>query len=173
MDFKTSEGVTEIFRSLGCIGNENCFFVTLKNYNENTSPTAFLGGAVGVFIDSAMKSAQAEQQNDLSRYEGLLINQTERGIGVIPLASKHGMQWTANAAKLTPQLDKAVFIPNENIESIEVKKSAPLNNRIQKVNIELTGGLPSIHQLARVKEKEIPYQEANFAVFMGKYKKGK
>ena len=34
MDFKTIDGAMEIFKSLNCIGNDNCIFVTFKDTNR-------------------------------------------------------------------------------------------------------------------------------------------
>lgn len=171
MDFKTNEGVTEIFRSMGCLGNDNCFFVTYKDYAKNTLPIVVAGGLGGAVAAAAAGAAQTANQKDLSQYEGLLINQNERGLGIIPLRSAHGMQWMVNVAKMTPIFEEAVFIPNEMIESIEVKNFNFLNKKVQKVYIRLKGVDNPIYQLVRIKEKEIPYQEVNFVKFMEKYHK--
>ena len=77
MDFKTNEGVAQIFQSINCIGNQNCFFITQKDYRKTVPTTSMIfGGPVGVFADSATKAMEEEQKNDYSRFEALLINQT-------------------------------------------------------------------------------------------------
>ena len=73
---------------------------------------------------------------------------------------------------MEPQLDRFVFISNENIDSIIIKNFSFLNKKTQKVKIKIKGG-KTLHQLARKVEKTIPYQEENFAKFMDICKNGK
>ena len=62
--FNTLEKVKELFNSVGCEGNENCYFVALKDYKKAKS------GVVG-----GMEYP----------YSGLLINATEKGLGIFYL----------------------------------------------------------------------------------------
>lgn len=168
MDFKTNEGVIEIFKSLNCIGNDNCFFVSFKDTNREGFKAGALG-AVGGALGAAAAFATGVVEG-IEGFDGLLINATEKGLGLVPLSVK-GVQLMLNADKMEPQLDRFVFIANENIEDISVKNFNVFNKKTQKVHIKLKGGT-TIHQLAHVSEKAIPYQETNFAKFMNKYKNG-
>ena len=168
MDFKTQEGVMEIFRSVNCIGNENCFFVTYKNPNREGAKYGLIGGALGASIAAVAASSIAAAES-VQDYEALLINQTENGLGIIPLTS-NGVQLVANVSKMQPLVNSFMFIPNESIEQIEVKNYNFLNKKVQKVNITIAGA-KTLHQLAHTSDKNIPYQESNFARFMSKYKK--
>lgn len=168
MNFKTNDGVMEIFKNLNCIGNENCFFLTFKDTNREGFKYGALG-AVGGVIGAAAAFATGVVEG-IEGFDGLLINATEKGLGLVPLSVK-GVQLMLNADKMEPQLDRFVFIENENIEDISVKNFNVFNKKTQKVHIKLKGGV-TIHQLAHVSEKAIPYQEANFAKFMNKYKNG-
>ena len=162
MNYNTYEEVNEIFRKVNCIGNDNCFFVTYKNPN---STSAAMFGAVGGLV-SGMANAMSD---DIEKSEGFIINLTEQGLGLIPLKNK-GMQMVINVAKMEPQLDKFLFVPNDKIEFIEVKNFNFLNKKLQKVNIKIQG-LKTLYQVARIKEKDIAYQEDNVTKLMEKYKK--
>ena len=65
--FNTLEKVKELFNSVGCEGNENCYFVALKDYKKAKS--GFVGGME-------------------YPYSGLLINATEKGLGIFYLNSE-------------------------------------------------------------------------------------
>lgn len=168
MDFKTNEGVIEIFKSLNCIGNDNCFFVSFKDTNREGFKAGALG-AVGGALGAAAAFATGVVEG-IEGFDGLLINATEKGLGLVPLSVK-GVQLMLNADKMEPQLDRFVFIANENIEDISVKNFNVFNKKTQKIHIKLKGGT-TIHQLVHVSEKAIPYQETNFDKFMNKYKNG-
>lgn len=168
MDFKTNEGVKELFKNLNCIGNENCFFVTFKNTNREGMKYGALG-AVGGALGAAAAFGTGFVEG-LQGFDGLLINATEKGLGIIPLSNK-GIQMVLKPEKMEPQIDRYVFVPNEEIEEISVKKFNIFNKKTQKVVIKLNGGA-TLHQLAHTVEKSIPYQESNFAQFMNKYQNG-
>jgi len=167
MDFKTNEGVIELFKSINSIGNENCFFVTFKDSSKEGAKAGALG-AVGGLLGAASSFANGIVEG-IEGYDGLLINQTERGLAIIPLRNQ-GVLLTLKFDKMEPQLDKATFIPNENIKEIIVKNFNIFNKKMQKVKIILENE-KNLHLLARITEPTIPYQESNFAKFMNKYKK--
>ena len=167
MDFKTNDGVVNIFRNLNCIGMDNCYFVTFKDTNSE----AFKYGAMGA-VGGALGAAAAFSQgmvDGMQNYDGLLINQTENGLGIIPLVTK-GVQLMLNPDKMEANIDRFFFIPNQYITSITVKKFNIFNKKTQKVGISLTDGT-EFKLLAHVSEKNIPYQELNFNKFMNKYSK--
>lgn len=169
MDFKTIEGAMEIFRNLNCIGNDNCIFVTFKDTNREGFKYGALGAVGGAIAGAAAFSNG--MLNGIEGFDGLLINCTELGLGIVPLKS-NGVQLVLKVEKMEPQLDRFVFISNENIDSIIIKNFSFLNKKTQKVKIKIKGG-KTLHQLARKVEKTIPYQEENFAKFMDICKNGK
>ena len=59
-EFDSLEKVKELFKSVGCEGKENCYFVTYKDFQKS----------------SGMVNGMEYP------YYGLLINQTEDGLGV-------------------------------------------------------------------------------------------
>ncbi len=167
MDFKTNEGVMEIFRNLNGLGTENCIFVAFKDTTKQGMKYGALGGAVGGAIAAAAAFSSGVIEG-LEGFDGLLINQTESGLGIIPLKNK-GIQLMLNPDKMEAQIDKYSFIPNENIEEIIVKNFNIFNKKAQKIKLKIGG--KTLDLMARINEKTIPYQEANFTKFMNKYKK--
>ena len=128
--FNTLEKVKELFNSVGCEGNENCYFVALKDYKKAKS------GVVG-----GMEYP----------YSGLLINATEKGLGIF-------------------YLNSYFFIPNENIKEIKVKKYSILTSKLKSITIKTND--KKTHQLfANLEESTIPYHKENFAKFASKYEK--
>ena len=75
-----------------------------------------------------------------------------------------------NVDKLEAHPERFVFIPNQYIESIVVKNFNIFNKKMQKVNIKLTDGY-TFYQVARLKEKNVNYQESEFGRFVSRYKK--
>lgn len=169
MDFKTIDGAMEIFKSLNCIGNENCIFVTFKDTNREGFKYGALGAVGGVV--GAAASFSNGMLAGIQGFDGMLINLTETGLGIVPLKSKK-IQLTLKIDNMEPLLDRFVFVANENIDSIIIKNFSFLNKKTKKVKIKLKDGMV-LHQLARVVEKSIPYQEGNFSRFMDKCKSGK
>ena len=169
MNFKTLEGAMEIFKSLNCIGNENCIIVTFKDTNREGFKYGALG-AVGGVVGAAASFSNGMLEG-IQGFDGMLINLTETGLGIIPLKSKK-IQLTLKIDNMEPLLDRFVFVANENIESIIIKNFSFLNKKTKKVKIKLKDGMV-LHQLARVVEKSIPYQEGNFFFFFFKCKNGK
>ena len=167
MDFKTNDGVVNIFRNLNCLGMDNCYFVTFRDTNSE----AFKYGAFGA-VGGALGAAAAFSSGmveGMKNYDGLLINQTENGLGIIPLVTQ-GVQLILNPDKMVAEPNRFFFIPNQYIASIIVKKFNIFNKKTQKVRIKLTDGT-EFKLLAHVSEKNISYQESNFAKFMNKYSK--
>lgn len=169
-DFKNYDGVVNLFRSVNCIGRENCFFVTFKNTSRESFKYGALG-VVGVGISAAVSTFSSGMVKSIDAYEGLLFNQTEMGLGIIPLSQK-SVQMFLNVDKLEAHPECFIFIPNQYIESIIVKNFNIFNKKMQKINIKLTDGY-TFYQLARLKEKSVNYQETEFRRFMDRYKKGK
>lgn len=148
--FNTLEKVRELFGSVGCIGNENCYFVTTKNYSKAKS------GLVG-----GMEYP----------YTGLLINATERGLGVFYLnpVKQSDILFKIDISKLVVSLESFFFIPNENIKAIKVKKIM-FNSKAKRIIIK-TNDKKTHQLLANINESLIPYHNENFAKFASRYEK--
>ncbi|MBR5027295.1 hypothetical protein IKX64_01730 [Candidatus Saccharibacteria bacterium] len=170
MDFKTIEGATAIFNSVGGLGAENCIFVAFRNTNKDTGFTTVLGGAVGAFAGGMVRGMnESEKFKEAANASAWLVNYTEKGLGIIPLKAS-GIQLTIKIEKTEPQPDKYVFIPKENIAEIEVKNYALLNKKTQSIKWVFSDGV-KLYWAAKIVEKAIPYQEANFTEFMNRFKK--
>ena len=147
-EFNTIEKVKELFESVGGLGNENLFFVTCQDKQK-------VSGAV----------AGMEYP-----YDGLLINASEKGIGMFYLkgSALSGLITLSSPSKMTLDKQNYIFIPSENIGNIVVKNFALLNSKTKRLEINTTDG--KSHKLyANLEEKDFPYQKENFAKFMEKY----
>ena len=164
MKFNTLEEATELFRGVNGLGSDNCIFTIYKDPNVDAAKYAMFG-AVGAAISAGINSGK---DRGLEQEQALLVNQTESGLGIIPLKTK--AQMIINVSKMEPQLDKYIFIPNDSIESVTIKNFNIFNKKIQKVHIQITG-MNLLREVGKVKDKDIEYQEANFARFMSRYKK--
>lgn len=150
-DFNTLEKVQELFRSVGCEGNENCYFVALKNYRKAKS------GVVG-----GMEYP----------YSGLLINATEKGLGIFYLNPEKASDvfFKVDISKLKITENSYFFIQNEHIKEIKVKKDSIFNSKVKSIVIK-TDDKKTHQLLANLDENLIPYHNENFAKFANKYEK--
>ena len=119
-EFNSLEKVKELFNEIGYFGNENCFFVAFKDY---AASTGLVGGAVGGMVNGMEYP-----------YDGLLINKNENGICMIFLKTE-GVAFTINLSKLKLAKNDYVFVKNEDIKNITVKKYALLNSSKKKMKI--------------------------------------
>lgn len=165
MNYKTYEETLEIFKKVNCAGDENIIFVTHKDSNKEAAQYVVFG-AVG----EAVAAFSQGILDGIEGYDGLLINATDKGLGIIPLRAK-GIQLLINISNMEPQLDSYFFIPYEKVEDITIKNFNIFNKKIQKLDIKIKDS-KTIHQLVKVSDKEVLYQENNFARFMNKYKDG-
>ena len=164
--FRTLNEATDLFQSVNGLGGSNNIFVVYKD----TTPQgkgAGMGGLVGG-MTSAMKSNEDSMKVFGTIYDGLLINQTENGLAIIPL-EQPGAKMIYSFAKMEAHPEKYVFIPYTAIGGITVKNFALLNKKTQAIKINVNG--TTIPVCAKVSDKDVPYQEANFAKFMQQYKK--
>ena len=147
-EFNTIEKVKVLFEGTEGLGNENLFFVTCQDKEK-------VSGAV----------AGMEYP-----YDGLLINASEKGLGMFYLKSSglSGLITLASPSKMSLEKEKYVFIPSDDIESIKIKNFALLNSKTKRIEINTFDG--KSHKLyAKVEEKDFPYHKENFAKWMAKY----
>ena len=166
-DFKTLNGATELFESVGGLRNNNNIFVVFKNNNKEAMKYGLAGGLIAAGLPAVITSDKAQGILG-NKFDGLLINQTEEGLAIIPLHVK-GVQMMLNIEKMQPDLDGYCFFTNDVISGITVKNFNIFNKKMQSVKVEIAGKY-HLELLGKVAEKSVPYQEANFGKFMSKYK---
>ena len=147
-EFNTIEKVEKIFESVNALGDNNAFFVACKDKEKSNG------------MVSGMEYP----------YDGLLINDTEKGITMFYLKSSalSGLVTLAKPSKMSLDKENHVFIPVDNIKEIKIKKFALLNSKTKRIEINTLDG-KSYKLYANVEEKEFPYQKENFAKFIEKY----
>ena len=141
-EFNTIEKAIELFKTVNGYKNNNNIFVAYKDMQKSN-------GVVG-----GMEYP----------FEGLLINQTEDGIGMFYL-KQPGLVLTQNINKMILQKDKYIFISNDNIKNIVIKNYAILNSKVKRITIDTNDG-KSYKLFAKLNEKTIPYQTINFTRFI-------
>lgn len=171
-DFRTLEGASALFQSVDGISVQNNIFVVFKNTTREGMKAGLAGGLAGGLLSAGLpgvivKTGKAAETVLEGKFTGLLINQTENGLGIIPMHQK-GLQLTLNADKLEPEPENYIFIGNEAISEIKVKNFNIFNKKVQKVNIAVDKY--KLYLMARISEKNIPYQQENFTKFMDQYK---
>lgn len=161
-EFNTYEKALALFTSVGGNGAYNNIFIAFK---DTTSNAGLYGGAVGAFAAGMVNGMKYP-------FDGLLINQTEKGIGMFYLKQPKKMALTYKMSDMVLEKENFIFISSDNIKKIEVKKFALLNSKKKKVTIE-TNDEKKYKLVVSVDEKLIPYHSEYFARFMDKCKNGK
>ncbi len=142
-EFNTLEKVIELFKGVNGYGEDNAIFIAYTDINRG-------GGGMNYPFD------------------GLLINQTEKGIGMFFL-QQPGVVLTQNVSKMKLDKEHYVFIPKQNIVNITIKNYALLNSKIKSIIIDVNDGR-SYRLFAKLNEKVIPYQTENFTRFINNQK---
>ncbi len=149
-EFNTIEKVEKLFKDIDALGNDNAFFVASQD-KEKVS-----GMVAGMEYP----------------YDGLLINDTEKGIAMYYLkaGALSGLFSLSKPSKMKLDKDNHIFIPREDIKEIVIKKFALLNNKTKRIEINTIDG--KSHKLyANLDEKDFLYHKDNFAKFIEKYEK--
>ena len=149
-EFNTIEKVQQLFASINGLGESNSFFVACQDKQKVS------GMVAGMEYP----------------YDGLLINDTEKGIAMFYLQANglSGLITLSNPAKMTIEKESYVFIPADEILEIKIKNFALLNSKTKRIKINTVDG--KSHKLyTKVEEKDFPYHKDNFANFMKKYDK--
>lgn len=147
-EFNTIEKVIELFKQRNYYGNENNIFVVYKDLQKSNG------------MVSGMEYP----------YEGLIINETEQYLAMIPL-KQGGLVLTQSIKKM--QIDRErelIIIPKENIISITIKNYALFNSSSKRISIK-TRDNKNYLLYAKIDEKDLPYQKDNFTKFIESYKK--
>ena len=149
-EFNTIEKVEELFKSVDGLGSTNSFFVASQDKEKQS------GMVAGMEYP----------------YDGLLINESDKGIGMFYLkaGALSGLFTLAKPSKMTLDRDNYIFIPNDNLGDITIKNFALLNSKTKRIEINTLDG--KCHKIyANVDEKDFPYQKENFAKFIENHSK--
>ena len=142
-EFNTLEKVIELFRLSNMYFEENNIFILYKDMQKSNG------------LVSGMEYP----------YEGLIVNETNRGFAMIPL-KQDGIVLKQSINKM--HIDRTrniIFIPKENITSITIKKFALINSKMKRISIKTTDGKNYL-LFGKVNEESIPYHNENFAKFV-------
>lgn len=148
-EFNSIEKVTELFRSINGLGQDNAFFIACQDKQK-------VNGVV----------AGMEYP-----YDGLLINLTEQGIVAFYLKNPlGGLIGLSKAEKMKLDREHYIFIPASEIKNVTIKKFALFNSKVKRITIDTVDG--KSHKLyARLEENAFPYHKDGFAKFINKYSK--
>ncbi len=160
-------GAYNLFKNYNMIGNYNCLFYGI--YEKPITPAEV---AASVLLVGALNAVGGSVVGVIPSggkfYPGYLINQTEYGIGLIPLEpASFTTQYPINKMKIVP--NSYIFINRNNIKNITVKRNPLcLKPSIRFVTIETIDGAKIKFRVSK-KDKFITYQESNFTNFMSQY----
>ncbi len=167
-DFRTIEGATDMFGTVNGLGNSNTIFMALKDTGREGMKYGIAGGmAAGLGVGLIVHSNAAKEVL-ANNFDALLINQTEHGVGIIPLHSKKIVLTSVKVENLEADMQNYVFLGNDIIKEIKVKNFSIFNKKVQSLKIKLDEK-NTIHLLVRKVEKDLPYHESNFARIMNQY----
>jgi hypothetical protein len=155
-EFDTIEKCVELFRSVGCIGNENNIFFAYKGPSTKVRPS---------LIPGHLKFSYNNFFRDPTG--GVLINQCDNGIGMF-MITQPGIPLTAKLEKMELQKDQFIFFKNEHIKEIKIKNAVLLYKKKKRIIITLVDNRVC-ELLADVNEPRLPYHNNGFAAFMQKY----
>ena len=147
-EFNTIEKVKKSFENINALGSDNAFFVACQDKQKVS------GMVAGMEYP----------------YDGLLINDSEKGIGMFYLkgSALSGLITLSSPSKMKLDKENHIFIPIDNIKEIKIKNFALLNSKTKRIEINTLDG--KSHKLyANVEEKDFPYHKENFAKFIEKY----
>lgn len=164
--FKEYEIAEKIFAENDCIGSENCIFFARKDANQQ-GMKAGLSSTLGIAGSAVAEKIGKSDALEYLYYDALLINQTEKGFGFVPLWAK-GISLTLNVDKMEAKVNNYFFIGFDNIESVTVKNSNIFNHKMKTLRLFLKNG-SKIQLCVSLTEKEIPYHAENFARFLQKF----
>lgn len=166
-EFNTLESVRQLFKSINCLGEENCFFISFINNTSNaTLVGGILGGAIGGAIGAVIDSTS---NTSTCNCKGFLVNQTEKGIALIPF-DYEGIAWTNPIKKMKAQVNSYKFIAQEEIDKVIIKNANLISAVTKNVTIVLKDAT-RINLVVNKKQKDISYHEENFSKFINTYKK--
>jgi len=168
-EFKTWEGVVNLFRSVNGVGNQNIILIAHKNGNSASTSSMLFGGVIGGIADSMEKTAGAGFKIGLGEYDALILNFTECGIGFIPLnlQGKRLSKWTMD--RMIPNMSNYVFVGNNSIEKIIVKNNSIID-KSKRIILKIQGNV-TFDLIAYMNEKLVPYHSNSMNQLLSMYGK--
>ncbi len=146
-EYNTLEKVQKMFKDSGIKGKEHIYDVLLL---DNRKYSGMVSGMEYPFF-------------------GLVLDFTEEGIGFFHLVqSKFSLMISLEKLKLNK--DTYTFLPNDEIESIEMKKFALLDKKRKELIIKTVDG-KKYYLYQKVEDDTIPYHNESFAKLAAKYEK--
>lgn len=150
---KTLEEVNDLFKNYPSFGVNNNFFIGCV-----TTSSPFGGLFAGLL---------AYKKNNCYAY---LVNQSEKGIGLIPIHQKGSLRNTLD--KMTLAVEEFGFIPQDSIKSVRIKNFIMISSANKQVILKLENG-KRYDWLVYKKVKNVGYHQEGFARFQQLYKKYK
>lgn len=170
-DFSTYENAIEIFRKLNCVGQleNNIVGGTIDSSTSANNISQKVGFRVGGIAGQAIVcSAPTHKKIDIINENfWVLINQTENGIGILPLDGKRIMLYRPE--KLKPIYKDFAFFSFQEIKSIKMHDSLNMFKTSQTINIKFNEG-GKLNLVVSIVENFVPYQESCMKRLMEKYK---
>lgn len=180
-------GAYELFKSFDGVGNENCIFfmvtedpIDFKTVLKGVALSAAAISLKGFLVDHGVRnfpgypsfSVTAKGlnaglgENDVNFF-GYLFNQTENGIGIIPLDSERPTD-SIKDIRIVP--NSYLFIDKKDIINVKIEQKNIhfLDPSIKIVTFELSNGQKLVFR-AYSKNKYIKYHESNFSDFMNRH----
>ena len=165
-----------IFRQIGVVENEHNIFVLYQDTQHEGMKYGIAGGmaaglAAGLGTGIGFyQNTPASEQILSGDFKGLLVDETEKGLHLVALQGPGGALLRIQPGKLEVHPEQHMFLEYGQIKEIEVKNFSFMQKKVQKVRLSY-GDKAKMFLLGNVVDKDIPYQEQNFAKFMAKYKK--
>ena len=168
-DFSTYQGAVEIFSYVNCAGAENCIIGAFVDKSKSTAFTASMVGdvfgPVGFMAGNALGRDRDLRVSRIYEYFFVLLNFTERGVGIIPVVGG-GLKF--NPANQQPSYEGAVFYNYQELAGISMKNLFGIRKSIKTLTITLAGGY-KLQFTAYMVEKKLPYQENDMNILVGRY----
>lgn len=166
-DFQTYAQAYALFEMVKGLRDRNNIFVVMKDASRDG--VGLRGaGIVGAMIGSAIEKKDAFSN---LAYDGLLINDTEAGIGVIPIVYKK-MTLTFDPTKMTAKPNRYFFIPKEEITQVKLKNVLFMNSKRKRFVLKFRNN-KKVSLLLSTKDKAISYQEQEVERLIAKYEKNR
>lgn len=158
-------GAYALFRSYNGLANNNCIFYAASEGPITAKKIAKAALIVGA-VHAAGGSIIGVQPQGNKTYSAYLVNQTEYGIGLIPLENTSNLVFPLiNNMKIVP--NSYIFINQNNIKNVTIK-NVMFNSFKLNVTIETFDGL-EIKLNVYKKNEYLTYHESNFMNFVNRY----
>ncbi len=185
-EFNTYEKAEDLFRRVDGLGENNCIFLSYTDTAKYMKSNGFLvtigvvgcviggimagaiGGAIAGGIVGAIACFTGGASSANKKSDGYLINWSEKGLGFIPLKAT-GAMLLLSPEKLKADTASYFFLGYDQLESISIKNFNIFNSSVKNVKIAVKNN-QNMYMLARVDEKEIPYQKYSSNRFFERFK---